>query len=226
MLQGSLRLFGATPIRERGEITRPLLLAMVKTLNPNLHDDINIIAAFTVAFAAFLRPAEFTWRAWDSTVAYKTHLSRGSITFTSEGVILHLPSSKTDPFARGSTIPLAHADDKACPVQALQCLFQKYLKPNNHPLFTRLAGVFNRSWLEQAIQRSILNTGHNPAIYSGHSFRRGAANSAIDAGITRDEIKELGRWKSNAVDRYLTSKSSNKIRFAANCKLHLASSTQ
>jgi hypothetical protein len=199
---------------------------MVKTRNSNLHDDINIIAAFTVAFAAFLRPAEFTWSAWDSTITHKTHLSRGSVSFTPEGVLLHLPSSKTDPFARGTTIPLARADDEACPVQALQRLFQKYPKSNNQPLFTRLAGAFNRSWLEQAIQQSILNTGHNPATYSGHSFRRGAANSAVDAGITREEIKELGRWKSDTVNRYLTSKSSNKIRFAANRKLHLAPSTQ
>ena len=54
MLQGSLHLFDAGPIREKGEITRPLFFAMVKTRNLNFHDDINIIAVFTVAFAAFL----------------------------------------------------------------------------------------------------------------------------------------------------------------------------
>ena len=88
--------------------------------------------------------------------------------------------------------------------------FQKYPKPNNQLLFTRLAGAFNTSWLEQAIQQSILNTGNNPVTYSGYSFCRGAANSAVDAGITREYIKELDRRKSDSVDRYFALKSSNK----------------
>ena len=59
MLHRALCLFDTKPIRDRGEITRPLL-TMVKALNPEVHDEANLIAVFTVAFAAFLRPGEFT----------------------------------------------------------------------------------------------------------------------------------------------------------------------
>ena len=60
LLQGGLCLFGTKPIRDRGDITRPLLLSMVRSLNIESFDDLNLAAAFCVAFAAFLQPSEFT----------------------------------------------------------------------------------------------------------------------------------------------------------------------
>jgi hypothetical protein len=87
------------------------------------------------------------------------------------------------------------------------------------PLFSRLAGPFTLSWLVTSLKHAILTTGRDPSPYWGHSFRRGAANSAVSAGLSKDELKQLGRWKSDAVDRYLTPQSSSKLRLAANRKL-------
>ena len=39
--------------------------------------------------------------------------------------------------------------------------------------------------------------------FSGHSIRKGAAVTAAENGISRDNIKLLGRWKSDAVDTYI-----------------------
>jgi len=199
---------------------------MVSALDRNTHDDINLLAAFTTAFAAFLRPSEFTWNAWDYTSSPLSHLSRGSVKFTPAGVLLHLPKSKTDQFRKGETIPIASSPDVACPVKALKSLFRNYPRPPNHPLFCRLAGPFNKQWVSNTIESTLLNAGIDPTNYSGHSFRRGAANSAVAAGISRHDIKEMGRWKSDAVDRYFTTKSTQYMRFSANRRLHLAPSTR
>ena len=40
--------------------------------------------------------------------------------------------------------------------------------------------------------------------YAGHSFRRGGASFAHQAGLPVDMIKLLGDWKSDAVLLYLT----------------------
>lgn len=228
ILRRAVRLLGPTPIRERGEIERPLLLAMLNSLS-NTFDHVNLRAAFTIAFAAFLRAGELTWSKWNST-DHTTHLSRGSVTFLKDGtgVLLHLPCSKTDPLGKGTIIPLAPADDIACPVSSLRTLFTRYPRPATDPLFSRLVGPFDRDWFEISLKQAILYTGRDPSTFSGHSFRRGAANSAIAAGIPKDEVKELGRWKSSAIDRYITPKSSVDLRLAANRKLHthLASSSQ
>ena len=47
-------------------------------------------------------------------------MTRESVQFTTEGVLLHLPKSKTDQFRQGHTIPLAFSGDSTCPVKALQ----------------------------------------------------------------------------------------------------------
>lgn len=40
--------------------------------------------------------------------------------------------------------------------------------------------------------------------FTGHSFRRGGAQSLRDVGARLEDIKRAGRWKSEAVRRYLT----------------------
>ena len=39
--------------------------------------------------------------------------------------------------------------------------------------------------------------------YQGHSFRIGAATHFASLGYSETYIKKLGRWNSNAVDRYI-----------------------
>ena len=39
--------------------------------------------------------------------------------------------------------------------------------------------------------------------YSGHSFRRGAATQAHLQGLSEDDIRTLGRWKSDAYRLYI-----------------------
>ena len=39
--------------------------------------------------------------------------------------------------------------------------------------------------------------------YSSHSLRRGGAQFLRDCGVSRELIKAMGRWKSDAVDAYL-----------------------
>jgi hypothetical protein len=49
----------------------------------------------------------------------------------------------------------------------------------------------------------LLNAGISTFGYSGHSLRKGAAVTADRNGISRQDIKLLGRWKSDAVNIYI-----------------------
>ena len=183
------------------------------------HDDLNVRAAFCLAFSAFLRIGEFTWSKWDSQ-SFLLHLSRGSVQFVHNGILLHLPASKSDPFRKGVFIPLSKSSDTTCPVSALQLLFQRYPKSDTDPLFCRIQGAFDRKWVLSKISQSLLLAGINPKGYSGHSFRRGAANSALKAGISRKNIMQMGRWKSDSIDRYFSASATNTLLFSLSRKLH------
>jgi len=131
ILRGAARKYGNRPKRERLEITSEILKAILVTLR-HTHDDINIYATFCIAFAGFLHIGEFTWSTWNNR-SFLQSLCRESIQFVRDGVILQLPSSKTDPFRKGVTIPLSPSGDITCPVSALRILVERYPQPARAP---------------------------------------------------------------------------------------------
>src|SRR5579859_4221235 len=218
ILRGAARKYGNKPKRERLAITKEILQAIVLNLR-GTHDDINLRAAFCTAFAAFLRMAEFTWSCWNDK-SFLQHLSRGSVQFLGDKVILTLPASKSDPFRQGVAIPLCSSGDSTCPVTALRLLYRRYPLPATAPLFSQACGPFDRQWALRKVSQSLLFSGINPKGFSGHSFRRGAAISAVNAGIAKSDIMKMGRWKSDSVERYFSAAAHNNLLFSLSTQLH------
>jgi hypothetical protein len=54
----------------------------------------------------------------------------------------------------------------------------------------------------------------DPEKYSGHSFRKGGAQSAYDAGIPIADIKILGRWRSWCFELYRSITVSKHAEYA------------
>jgi hypothetical protein len=194
-------------------MTRDILLQLLQCL-PHWGTDLtqaDLYAAFCVAFPGFLHAGEFTWSLKDQTDLGQfgfacLHVTRQSITFATDRsrVYLCIPASKSDTFRHGVTITLAATGDSACPVAALQNLFEKFPQPDpSDPLFTRAHDrPFSRQYLIAALRACLKRLGIG-GHYSGHSFRRGAATSAHRAGLSDSEIQMLGRWHSDAYKRYI-----------------------
>ena len=220
MIKGLKRKRGVCPPKASLEITKELLQTLVSGMGISF-DEVNLRAAYCTAFAAFLRVGEFTWDGW-SDLSHKTKISRQSVTFDENGnALLHLPTSKTDPFGKGTVIPLARSNNSICPVTALRTLFSRFPKPPTAPLFARTVGPFSRAYVVKRLQDQLLLVGvKNAKRFTGHAFRRGAANSAIDAGIPQQDIQSMGRWKSDSVLRYFTPSSNTRMLMSLSHKLH------
>lgn len=135
---------------------------------------------------------EFTYTARDleSPEFSKWFLTRRSVALHKDHLELTLPASKTDPFRRGITLNIAASGDAAGPVQALRRL-SRWEAPPSSPLF-QWDGAFTRQLVTNRL-REILALLGVEGHYSGHSFRRGAATSAREAGLSDEEIMLLGR---------------------------------
>ena len=100
---------------------------MINTLSDLNYDDVVIRAAFTLAFAAFLRVGEFPYRETDLNLGptfRNWFLTESSINWI-EGeahMELTLPASKTDPFRHGIQLLIAGSNDAGCPVAAMRPL--------------------------------------------------------------------------------------------------------
>jgi len=81
-LQGIKRDHNEPERRARTPLTRPYLLRLLRALGTGSYDQAVTRAAFTLAFAAFLRVGEFTYRETDSPTGIlfrKWHLTKNSI---------------------------------------------------------------------------------------------------------------------------------------------------
>jgi hypothetical protein len=173
-------------------------------------DDTCVKTALCVAFAAFLRGGEFTYAAWTA-AEQATKPCRASVTFSPGYATLSLPYSKTDRFLEGTTIKLLETRKPSCPVTNLKDLFNRFPAPGHAPLFARLDPIapiclgiyFTPEYFTKKMHDLLLRAGIDPTGYTNHSLRRGAAQSAADAGLNMEQIQSLGRWKSRAVLDYL-----------------------
>ena len=204
VIAGIRRLRGEAGTLERRPITKDLLLQMLPCFDCGTREGSTLHTAFCLAFAAFLRVGEFTYSAKDLADPdfSQWFLTRRSVTLHEDHLELTLPASKTDPFRRGITLKIAASGDEACPVQALRHLF-RWEAPSDGPLF-KWEGPFTRQLVTGKL-REVLTLLGVKGHYSGHSFRRGAATSAREAGCSNEEIQLLGRWKSDSYRLYIVT---------------------
>ena len=74
--------------------------------------------------------------------------------------------------------------------------------PDAPLFFTSVTQAFTKDLLVSTLRDMLMNIGIQGE-YSGHSFRRGAATLAKDAGIEDMLVQILGRWKSEAYKKYI-----------------------
>lgn len=170
-------------------------------------DKVMLWAAFTTCFFGFMRSGELciqnTAKGFDET----TDLTFNDVAVNDyqypSFLRIHLKTSKTDPFGRGSYIVLGKTGDELCPVVALlQWLVLRGNSPG--PLFRFASGApLTRSQLVSKLRYFITQMGDDASGFSGHSFRSGAATTAAHLNIPDSQIKLMGRWKSNAFQRYV-----------------------
>ena len=90
-----------------------------------------------------------------------------------------------------------------CPVQAI-LQYLKVRSPSHGPLFVFQSGSpLPRSSLVSHVQAALQQANIPHKVYNGHSFRIGAATTAVQRGLEDSLIQTLGRWKSAAYKIYI-----------------------
>ena len=209
----------SSPIRRKAPITPPLLLHILSRLDLSKALDSCVWAAALVMFHAMLRrsnvlpsgPTSFDQtkqlRLMDITV-FRDHLS------------VYIKWSKTMQFGeRPYSIPLYRArNSPLCPVQAtVHARRFSQGAPLDGPAFvylhqSKLKPLTSGTFM-QVIRQCLASSGFEKSQFGTHSFRRGGASHAFQAGLSVDSIRLIGDWKSNAYTSYV---------FHSNSTLHSA----
>jgi integrase len=164
-------------------------------------------ALFLVAFSGGFRRSEIA------------SLCVSDITFTKQGVLIRLRSSKTDQYQKGRNVAIPKAPaHRQCPVRALrrwlttvETLREEDSTPASElPVFYgidkhgnlrgRLSGA-SVGWL---LRRRLSLQGHSPQGFSAHSLRAGLVTSAARAGVPVWAIqRQTGHRSESTVHRYI-----------------------
>jgi hypothetical protein len=134
------------------------------------------------------------------------HMDVQHVTFTSEGVRLLIPRSKSDQTGEGRTIALLRAKNPLyCPVSALMAwisaakidsgaIWVRVLK-GGHATRQRLTGHAVCCLVKEYASAA----GIDPATVGGHSLRSGPLSSAAANGASVVKLKQLSRHKNTDV---------------------------
>lgn len=92
-----------------------------------------------------------------------------------------------------------------CPVRMLQDYLQLGRRPTTAKyLFTDMEGhPVRSSAVGTALQRCVRALGLDVKNFSFHSFRIGGATAAANLGASDEQLRQLGRWSSNAFRKYV-----------------------
>lgn len=208
-LEGFKRSSCGTPRDCRLPITPNLLhriLSVIPVVCLNLYESSLFSAAFSLAFAAFLRVSELAVKNIKS-VSNVLLMSDVDVNEKEGMVKIVIRYSKTDQCGVGAVVIIRRTGSDLCAVTRL-IEFLKRRPPINGPFFCHLNGKpLTRYQFSAVLKKSICGFGPHYGKFTSHSFRIGAATAAAMAGYSVETIKKAGRWRSDAYRRYLKPES-------------------
>lgn len=158
-------------------------------------------AVLLIGFAGALRRSELA------------AITTAQLEATDRGLRLTLPRSKGSQ-AGAVTVPLPYGDTELCPVRALErwmaaagitegpvfrriWLPSRPTAPGDPPPLPRLgAAAITPQTVAQIVQVRAMAAGFQRRELGGHSLKRGALTTGMDAGVHPAKLKRLGRHKS------------------------------
>lgn len=94
--------------------------------------------------------------------------------------------------------------DASCPVLLLQRYISVRPKNLNDPLFLdQLGSPVSRQKFLAILHKCITHLSLDSKKYNTHSFRIGRCTDLVMLGFSEEQIRNIGRWKSDAYKRYI-----------------------
>lgn len=196
VLAGVLNIPGAQPATKE-PMTPGHLNLLIRKVNFDLDVHLLTWCAVVLMFRTLLRVSHVT----DSPHT----LLRKDLHVHGWGIILDIHSSKT--MKKGGEVvalPVVKSPNSLlCPVYWVTYMLQRFPRDPDDPLLSCIKlpkftyGMFSRVFKLLRNEAGLLGN------FSSHSLRRGGATLMSNSGMTVQDIKVKGLWRSNAVQKYM-----------------------
>ena len=188
------------PPRQAAPLGYDQLALMISCLSGS-RDHLIIASSITLHYFACLRASELCADLQQGIIPLRSHISF-HLHSSPPTMTFRVNSSKTNP--HGFTVHVGCSLKPVCAVCITYFYLHSHPLPPAAPLYQFNSGQHLTYALYNSLLKQLLaKAGFDPAIYSSHSLRAGAATQAARSGLPREDIKRLGRWKSQAYEAYL-----------------------
>ncbi len=191
-------------LRQAAPITPQILLSFYNFLDLTTPVGCSWWALFLAAWYLMARASNLTPQSRDSFDPLQ-QLSWGAISLSDSVIFVKILWTKTLQYReRELIIPLmAVPGSRLCPVAAFWRLAQFGRRNKQGAVFCDAQGFpFVYGAFLNKIKALAVQSGLNPAEFSTHSFRRGGATFAFQAGVPLQLIQVQGDWASLSILRY------------------------
>ena len=118
---------------------------------------------------------------------------------------IRIKGSKTDQTRIGVDLYVGKTDNAICPVAAVLAYMYLALRGQTDGLLFILGDgrPLTRELLVQKLRATLSQAGVDCTRFSGHSFRIGAATTAMERGVSETTVQTLRRWANDSFRRYI-----------------------
>ena len=200
LLVGSFKI--SPTIDNRLPITLIVLFRLIEDMPhyvSSYYNRILLAAMFSVAFFGLFRIGELT-----TSVHGEVMLHLNDLNYCQDHFAVSIKKYKHSKNTGSVSIPLyRHDNHTICPVKnMLQYLEIRGYTPG--PLFQFASGKATvRSFFVKYLNLGIKFIGLQSSLYKSHSFRIGGASYLAELGLSDAQIRERGRWDSDAFKKYI-----------------------
>ena len=183
-----------------------ILRRMYEYIDTNNTQDLSLWCSFLTAFFCLFRKANVVPK--DQNFDPDCVLTRGDIMIdeANQTVLIYVNFSKVNQYQKSfHVIPIPANQDPALDLfRHLKKLFSLVQGSETSPAFMYSAKHFiNYRSFTNKLKQLLAKSGLDPALYSGHSFRRGGASYLYGVGGSTLMVQVLGDWASQIFTRYL-----------------------
>ncbi|RLF65967.1 MAG: hypothetical protein DRN30_03015 [Thermoplasmata archaeon] len=195
-------------VKQALPITPIILVSMLDWLDLDDPLDATYWALFLICFFLFLRKSNIVPTSVRGFDAEKQFI-RSDFQISKGVMLVNGKWSKTNQTGdRSGGLPVVSVTGSPlCPIVAFKRMCRLLPAPKSAPAFGMMKNgrytVLTYSLFQAKLRVLLSAIGKNPSLYSTHSFRRGGASFAFQAGIPIELVKTLGDWRSDAYLRYL-----------------------
>ena len=165
--------------------------------------EINLFGlAYALAFFGAFRVSEVVAA---STSGQSGGLELADLSWADDAIQVFLRKSKTDQGRNGVCVRMAATPGTGyCPVTLARIYLEARPRTAQPNLLVHADGSpLTRGQFTCICKRALEQLGEDPARFTSHSFRIGAATTAASMGLPEATIKGVGRWKSDCFQCYV-----------------------